>query len=149
MEEDLQAALARKLRNQTGIFTDEEVAFLTSMVLNTLKDSFGDNPHFAPQSTEKIIRWSSLRARCEREREKRGLSLKDVSARLKIPQYKLKAIEYGELETFEPVMAKNYFHFLGIERWVARWRRANRELAEQAGLFLRTTKRREHKKRHP
>lgn len=130
---DIQAVL-KKLRRKTSILTDDEIAFATKMTLEMLEDSFGDNPYFETQSIERIIRWSSLRTRCEREREKRGLSLKDVSMQLKIPQYRLRAIEYGELGTFEPAMARKYFRFLGIERWVARWRKANRELAERAGL---------------
>ena len=144
---DIQAALAKKLRRQTSILTDEEVTFITNMTLNMLEDSFGDNPHFNTQSMERIVRWSSLRARCEREREKQGLSLKDASVRLKIPQYRLRAIECGELGTFEPAMAREYFRFLGIERWVAGWRKANHELAERAGFSSLTTERRERGKR--
>ena len=144
---DFQAVLTKKLRRQTSMLTDEEVAFVTSMTLKMLKESFGDNPYFNAQSMERIVRWSSLRARCEREREKLGLSLKDASVRLKMPQYRLRAIECGDLGTFEPAMAREYFHFLGIERWVARWRKANRELAERAGFSSRTTERREHGKR--
>ena len=131
---DFQAALAKKLRKQTSLLTDEEVAFAARMTLKMLKESFGDNPYFNAQSMERIIRWSSLRARCEREREKRSLSLKDVSERLKIPQYRLRAIESGKLAAFEPEMAREYFRFLGIDRWIDRWRRANRDLAKYAGL---------------
>ena len=69
---DFQAVLAKKLRRKTSLLTDEEVVFVTSMTLKMLEDSFGDNPHFDVQSMERIVRWSSLRARCEREREKQG-----------------------------------------------------------------------------
>ncbi|MFA4836988.1 MAG: helix-turn-helix domain-containing protein [Dehalococcoidia bacterium] len=127
-----QAALAKKLRKQTSLLTDEEVAFVTRRTLKMLRESFGDNPYFDAQSMGRIIRWSSLRARCEREREKRNLSLKDASVRLKIPQYRLRAIESGELAAFEPEMAREYFQFLGIDRWIDRWRRANRDLADLA-----------------
>ena len=130
---DIEAVL-KKLRRKTSLLKDEEVAFITKMTLELLEDSFGDNPHFEAQSMERIVRWSSLRTRCEREREKRGLSLKDASMQLKIPQYRLRAIECGELRTFEPAMARKYFRFLGIESWVARWRKANLELAGLAGI---------------
>jgi hypothetical protein len=130
---EIQAVL-KKLRRKTSLLKDEEVAFITKMTLELLEDSFGDNPHFEARSMERIVRWLSLRTRCEREREKRGLSLKDASMQLKIPQYRIRAIEYGKLGTFEPEMARKYFRFLGIERWVARWRKANRELAELAGI---------------
>jgi hypothetical protein len=144
---DFQATLVRKLRRQTSILSDAEVALLTSIAVKRLEESFGDNPYCNAQSMEDIIRWSALRARCEQERKKRGLSLKDVSLRLKIPQYRLRAIEYGELAAFQPEMAREYFGFLGIEHWVARWRKANREMAERAGLTPLTAERRKCVKR--
>ena len=144
---DFQAALAKKLRKQTSLLTDEEVAFATRMTFKMLRESFGDNPYFNAQSMERIIRWSSLRARCEREREKRSLSLKDVSERLKIPQYRLRAIESGKLAAFEPEMAREYFQFLGIDRWIDRWRRANRDLADLTGLDSPSKERRKRRSR--
>jgi hypothetical protein len=38
-------------------------------------------------------RLSSLRAKCTEAREKTGLSIKDVAQQLKVPQYRIKAIE--------------------------------------------------------
>ncbi len=131
---DIQASIKKKLRRKTSLLTDEEVDFVTGMMLEVFDDSFGENPFITAESIEKTVRWSPLRVRCEREREKSGLSLKDAAKQLKIPQYRLKAIENGELRSFDPEMARKYFRFLGIERWVARWRKANRELAERAGF---------------
>jgi ribosome-binding protein aMBF1 (putative translation factor) len=144
---DYQATLLRKLRRGTSILTDQEVALITKKALEMLKDSFGDNPYFNTRSMEDIVRWSSLRSRCEKEREKRGLSLKDVSRRLKIPQYRLKAIECGELRALRPDAVREYFRFLGIDRWEARWRRSNRELAERAGLTRLTVEHQRRRKR--
>ena len=41
------------------------------------------------------------------------------------------AIERGQLREIRPDLARRYFHFLAIEAWVARWCRANRELARR------------------
>ena len=54
---------------------------------------------------------------------------------LGIPQYRLRAIDCGHLREIRPDLARRYFHFLGIEAWVARWCRANRELARHVGLL--------------
>lgn len=132
--------LTKKLRKRTSLLTDEEVAFAVRMTLKLLRESFGDYPSFNDQSMERIVRWNSLRAKCELEREKRGLSLKDVSVRLKIPQYRLKAIECGDFAAFKPELAREYFHFLGIDNWINRWRRVNRELSVQVGLFPRANR---------
>ena len=34
-----------------------------------------------------------------------------------------------------PELARRYFHFLGIDEWVAAWCRANLELAVRGGLL--------------
>ena len=52
-----------------------------------------------------------------------------MSVALGIPQYRLRAIENGLLREIRAGLARRYFHFLGIDEWVARWCRANRELA--------------------
>jgi hypothetical protein len=80
------------------------------------------------------VRWGSLQARCEEEREKRGLSLKAVSLDLNIPQYRIQAIEKGSLRYVRPDFAHRYFRYLQIESWVTRWARMNVSLARRAGL---------------
>jgi len=52
-----------------------------------------------------------------------------------IPQYRLRAIESGYLPEIRPDLARRYFRVLEIEDWVARWCKANRELATRAGLL--------------
>lgn len=52
-----------------------------------------------------------------------------------IPQYRLRAIESGRLSEIRPTLAQRYFRILGIEDWVMRWCRANRNLAIRAGLL--------------
>jgi ribosome-binding protein aMBF1 (putative translation factor) len=126
--------LAKKLHKRTSILTDDEVAFVTQELGRAL----------GPESSEIIksyglvmsdtVRWGSLRARCEEEREKRGLSLKDISSTLKIPQYRLRAIEQGTLREMKAEFAHRYFRHLGIESWAKRWARGNADLARRSGI---------------
>lgn len=53
---------------------------------------------------------------------------------LKVPRYRLEAVEAGRLGELTPEIAHRYFIFLGIESWVKRWLRANPGLARRAGL---------------
>jgi len=131
------AALIRKVRRKTSILSDEEVAVAARAVREMLRASLGNavDMYLGGQRSEDIVRWSSLMARCEEERNRRGLSIRGVSLRLGIPQYRLRAIESGGLDGFAPEMAHRYFEFLRIEAWLKRWRKANRELAERARLF--------------
>ncbi|RPI52857.1 MAG: hypothetical protein EHM55_15455 [Acidobacteria bacterium] len=77
--------------------------------------------------SEDTIRWHPLGARCAEARGTRGI--REISVALGIPQYRLRAIERGHIRESRPDLARRYFHFLGIEAWVARWCRANSELA--------------------
>lgn len=83
--------------------------------------------------SEDSTRWHVLGARCAEARGGRGI--RDVSVALGIPQYRLRAIEGGRLREIRADLAQRYFHFLDIEEWVARWCRANRELATRVGLL--------------
>jgi hypothetical protein len=127
-------AFARKLRKRTSILTDAEVAFLTQEISRALGPGVSEIAKSYGLRTSDTVRWGSLRARCEEEREKRGLSLKDISSELKIPQYRLRAIEDGSLRYLKPEFAHRYFHYLGIESWVKRWARGNAELARRSGI---------------
>jgi transcriptional regulator with XRE-family HTH domain len=75
-----------------------------------------------------------LADRAKQTRASRGLSIKDVSTQLKIPRYRLTAIEEGRLSEVKPEIALRYFQFLGIESWVKRWSRANLVLAKRVGI---------------
>jgi len=136
IEDRDQASLVRKLRRKTSILSDAEVATAATLVRKALADSFGESvsAFLGDQRSEDIVRWGSLQARCEQQRAERGLSIRDASAKLGIPQYRLRAIESGGSDSFEPETARRYLEFLELGPWLKRWIRQNRELADRAGL---------------
>ena len=83
--------------------------------------------------SDETIRWHAVGARCAQARGARGI--RDVAVALGIPQYRLRAIEAGQLTEVRIELARRYFRFLEIEDWIARWCRANRELAARVGLI--------------
>jgi ribosome-binding protein aMBF1 (putative translation factor) len=127
-------ALATKLHKRTSILTDDEVAVVTRETSRALGPEFSEIIKSYGLVMSDTVRWDSLRARCEEEREKRGLSLRDISSDLKIPQYRLRAIERGSLPYLKPEFAHRYFRYLGIEPWVRRWARGNAEIAKRSGI---------------
>ena len=127
-------ALATKLHKRTSILTDDEVALVTQEISRALGPESSEIIKSCGLVMSDTVRWGSLRARCEEEREKRGLSLKDISSDLKIPQYRLRAIEQGTLREMKAELAHRYFRYLGIESWVKRWARGNAELARRSGI---------------
>ena len=122
------------MRRKTSILTDEEVAFITQEMSLALGPETLEVVESLGLVMSDTVRWGSLRARCEEEREKRRLTLKDISLVLKIPQYRLRAIEQGTLREIKPELAHRYFHYLAIESWVKRWARGNAELARRSGI---------------
>ena len=136
-DQQIFAVVARKMRRKTSILTDAEVAVAAAVVREMLRASFGDHfsVYLSDRRSEDIIRWSSLTARCEQERDRQGLSIRDAALRLGIPQYRLRAIEKGRVGEFTPEMARRYFDHLRIKAWLRRWTSANREVAERAGLL--------------
>lgn len=83
--------------------------------------------------SEDTIRWHARGARCAQVRGAGGI--RDIAVATGIPQYRLRAIETGRLPEFRLDLAGRYLRFLGIEAWIARWCRANRELATRVGLL--------------
>ena len=133
-DSDMLKNLAKKLKKETSILTDEEVEYIVSQTEIFMGPEFVETTKDYDIRMGDIVRWFSLRARCEAERERRGLTFKDVSTQLKIPQYRLRAVEEGTFRELKPEFAHRYFCYLGIESWVRRWARQNAELARRAGI---------------
>lgn len=125
--------LEKKLASDPcAILDTAEIGLLDREVRRALIASFPGVEAYLDRS-EDTIRWHALGARCAEARGARGI--REVSVALGIPQYRLRAIERGHIREIRPDLARRYFHFLGIEAWVARWCHANSELARRVGLL--------------
>lgn len=117
--------------DKTTILTDSEVKF----VLENAFKAFGFDTSEKMKSTgvnfEHVIRLSSLGAKCKEVREEKGLSIKEVAGKLKVPQYRLKSIDDPNEREILPDILLRYVEFLGIESWFLEWKDANPELAEK------------------
>jgi DNA-binding XRE family transcriptional regulator len=132
---DAYRRLERKLRcDQASILTDAEIRILSAEVGQVLGPGFATVVGPWSHRLEDIMRWSSLKTRCEQARAERGVSLKDVAKALRLPKYRLEAVESGRLNELLSDVARRCFQFLGIEAWVRRWSRTNRELARRVGI---------------
>jgi hypothetical protein len=131
------ARLERKLnRDKASVLTDVEVRLLAAEVRALFGSTFVEVFRKSSARLEDTVRWLSLQARCEQARAARGMSLKEAALALKVPKYRLAAIEAGSFSELKPDMAQQYFRFLEIEPWVRRWSRVNRDLAKGAGIAL-------------
>lgn len=125
--------LARALR-ENWILTDEQVKEVARLMSAVFRREFPVAAGCASASSEDIVRLSSLRARCARARQERGFDVKAVARLLKVPQYRVRAVEDGSRSEMKPEAVRLYVEFLGLQRWARRWAKANPELAERIGL---------------
>jgi hypothetical protein len=73
-----------------------------------------------------IVRFQAVARRCREARENKSQTIKDVAVALKVPQYRLRAIEEVTLSEVIPEILDRYIEYLGLSSWYARWRRATR-----------------------
>ena len=116
------------------IFSEAEVEKITQLLCDFMRQKFPGVPERFVQSTEEIVRMQSLRKRFQSAREARGLSIKEVAGQLKVPQYRLKAIEGVSSSEIKQDIFQKYSEFLKLEDWVSQWAAANKKLASKLGL---------------
>ncbi len=130
--------MKRGMMNKTTILTDDEVKQLAREAASIIfgKEKIEDinyNERF-----EDYIRLMPLGAKCREVRGRLGLSLKEASAKFKIPQYRLKAIEEGQRGEILPGYLKKYIQVLGIKDWLKKWISVNHELAVKLDIDVET-----------
>jgi hypothetical protein len=130
-----------------AILSRSEIRLLDREVRRALVSSFPELTAQVIDRTEDTIRWHALAARCREARGSRGI--RDVSVAIQIPQYRLRAIESCLLREVRADLAWRYFRFLRIEAWVAKWCRANRELASRTRLLDGSAHERRTRRRRP
>jgi len=123
--------MARKVDLRLKILTEDEVKIL-SLGLQKL---FGPEI-YAQMKAHGIdpgttVRFMAVASRCQHTREAKGLSIKAAAAEMKIPQYRLKDIEQGQVKNIKSEILLRYIAFLGLSRWFSQWKKANPTLAER------------------
>jgi len=88
------------------------------------------------------IRFHAVATRCREMRERRGLTIKAAAHELRVPQYRLRAIEDGRTHQIEPDVLARYLALLNLGRWFARWMAYNPALAAKLGATTTPTRRR-------
>lgn len=124
----------RRRLKPTSILSNEEVDIAVELLRSALGEPFGTFAKSHGISVEDTLRFLPVGRKCQAAREGRGSSIKQVAAELKVPQYRLKAVEDGGFRQLDPVVLKKYISHLGLTRWFRRWKNANVELAGKLGF---------------
>lgn len=119
------------------ILSDAQVELLTEAVHQLLGQEFVSESAGRGFDTHRGVRFMAVSARCTAERERIGLTVKQAAARIKVPRYRLKAVESGRLSEIRPEVLARYVSFLGLDSWLGRWVKMNGTLATELGIVLR------------
>ena len=83
---------------------------------------------------ESMIRYNPLGDKFAAARLRRTLSIKEAAAKIKAPQYRLKAIETGHFSAILPDVLQKYAGFLNLDHYLKIWGRINPDLAGELGV---------------
>ena len=89
--------------------------------VTAIMDKSGINP-------DHIVRFQYISSLCINARKQKQMSLKQVSEKLKIPQYRLKDIESMNIKTIVPDLLEKYIEFLGLTDAFYDWQKDNEDI---------------------
>jgi len=126
--------MTRRRISVTTILSDQEARDTVQGIRVLFGEQFVSMADSYGASLEDAVRFGPLARRCEQKRTVLGRSAKQVAADLRIPQYRLKAIEARTLYEVDPKILVAYISYLGLQRWSARWKGANPEIANRVSM---------------
>jgi hypothetical protein len=89
--------------------------------VTAIMDKSGINP-------DHMVRFQYISSLCINARKQKQISLKQISEKLKIPQYRLKDIESINIKTIIPNLLEKYIEFLGLTDAFCDWRKDNEDI---------------------
>lgn len=120
--------------DETRILNDDEVRRLSEAVVLQMSEELHAAMLEVGIFPEDLVRLRSLAARFRNAREARKETLKETSARAKMPQYRIKDIEAGSSTRIKPDSLRELSSYFGLDEWCCRWALKNRDLAERLGM---------------
>jgi hypothetical protein len=118
-------------RRGAGFPNDEEVEAMAAKLHATLGPAVVEALEAHGIDVRDQVRFQAVATRCMEAREARQLSLKEAAAGLRVPQYRLRAIEQVRVQDVVVDVLERYTELLGLGAWLRRWRTANPELAQR------------------
>ena len=120
---------------ETKILDDDEVKHLLELMLDVMPYPAKEMLVLSNINPEDSIRMQSLTRAFRNAREIGNQTLKDVSGKSKIPQYRIRAIEEGSLSKIKPTFLRKLSLYYDLGEWCSRWANKNTELASGLGML--------------
>lgn len=126
--------MEKRTIDPTHILDDKQVKELTRKLKSYLPYEFANYIKDGKVNPENTVRMLSFTNKFKEERLQSGKTFKELAAILKVPQYRLKAIENGRLNEIKPDVLKKYSKQLDLDAWCLSWAEKNTELANKLGI---------------
>jgi len=120
---------------ETKILDDDEVQRLLEIMMAAMPYPMKEMLVLSNIDPEDSIRMRSLKAAFRNARENASETLKDTSKKTRIPQYRIRAIEKGNLSAIKPVFLRKLSLYFGLDEWCSRWATVNVKLASALGML--------------
>jgi hypothetical protein len=120
-------------RVQFPSFTAEQADSFIELVKERLGPHLAGIIDGSTVNMNHLVRFIHVSDLCRTRRDQKGLTIKEISSQLDIPQYRLKAIEGNELSTIVPAFLGRYVEFLDLEEEFQRWLEKNQDVYESLG----------------
>lgn len=127
----IQSRRRPKKRKSIPILSEHDVEVASELIRSALGSTLAAKSDAPGVDLADTLRYSALARQLITARESRGLSLSVAAASLKVPQYRLRAIEAGSMSEIEPDLLERYVKFLEEDRWFVRWKKAHPVLASR------------------
>ena len=117
--------------NKIPSFNPEQTKNLVDLAKFQLGENITKMTSKLDINVEHLVRFLPLSKYCKKKREALNLSLKEIGSKLKVPNYKLKAIEETTLHAVKHEILIQYIKFLGIEKEFELWAQENQDILEE------------------
>ena len=118
-------------KTQFPQFDKEQADVLVKTTMEMLGPGVGKELASSGLNVNHLIRFMYIGNLCKNTREERGLSFKEISSQLKIPQYRLKPIEDSYCGSIEVGVLEKYIEFLGLKENFEKWKVENMDVYEE------------------
>lgn len=123
-------------KNLPDKLTAGEAKVIADMVIDSLGTQLKSLLARSDVSPADLILFMPVGKKFTGAREVRGLAIKEVSARIRVPQYRLRAVENARLRQLKSDAATKYAEFLKLTTWYQDWCSENEAFVAKYGLAL-------------
>lgn len=121
--------ILKSLQDKSSIIDEETANLVVEKMREVLGPAvFSISEDFGVNAQE-LVRCQSLFHSCKAAREKKRLTVKQVAAILKVPQYRIKVLEGGPDRTsIRSDILERYIEFLELSVFYREWKKVNQDI---------------------